>query len=508
MCAAPISMGTGTSSWPTALRRRPSGYIRTENTSNRLVCLRELNSQWQHETPEGDRSHPFLSISNNVISNTTPLTSLPSLISLSLNQNPIEDINPLADLPHLEYLYLEGAYLRDVSPLGKLTRLISLNLSVNQIDDVTAFGNRDQWQQLNLLMMDNNQIHDIAPLSALQSVSALYLRNNQITHIEPLTRLENLEDLRLSGNPIEDCPPDIWQTDDIRQIRSWFQSQARDNRSQSPIKKRSMKADQSPKPRASHEVKLILVGNSGAGKTQLSRYLATKKYKGKRQTTHGVRLVSWSPKGSLFENLKNNVKVNIWDFGGQEYYHGIYRLFLSNYAVYILLWETATNRNEVLTTPVTDQTSSLLQHYDYRYWLENIHYYAPHSKILIVQNKIDLEAGKERVIPEIFREYGITEDHYISLKQAANGNLRQRRSFEVFCTDLADCLAAAADDTKPEAWREIRDALGALRDGVRSEENPFTHAIADQHWIHIKDFEDVCLKMDPEMTSDDLYSGY
>ncbi len=59
MCAAPISMGTGTSSWPTALRRRPSGYIRTENTSNRLVCLRELNSQWQHETPEGDRSHPI-----------------------------------------------------------------------------------------------------------------------------------------------------------------------------------------------------------------------------------------------------------------------------------------------------------------------------------------------------------------------------------------------------------------------------------------------------------------
>ncbi len=53
-------MGTGTSSWPTALRRRPSGYIRTENTSNRLVCLRELNSQWQHETPEGDRSHPKL----------------------------------------------------------------------------------------------------------------------------------------------------------------------------------------------------------------------------------------------------------------------------------------------------------------------------------------------------------------------------------------------------------------------------------------------------------------
>lgn len=478
-----------------------------------ISSLEHLTSLWK------------LRLNSNGIKDIASCSTLPALTHLDLSANKIVDIRPLEGSASLVELKLDSNAISDLSPLQKAVLLKTLSMAFNQLESLDAVAGLKELAKLDLR---GNQIKDLKPVSGLTNLQELYLASNNISDIsslvgvkaltvldlsdnpiaiiQPLTQLKNLEKLLLSSNPIKDCPPEIWQTGDIRQIRSWFQSK---EKSAPPKRKRRVKAAAKSAETAVpivHDVKLILVGNSGAGKTQLSRYLVDETYVDERHSTHGVRLESWRPQGALFENLRDKVVVNVWDFGGQEYYHGAYRLFLSNNAVYILLWEAPTNVNDIRETFVDDQQEVPLQHYHYNYWLENIRHYAPDSKILIVQNKIDLEGGKQRVAPEAFSVYNITEDHYISLKEAVKGDGRHRRSFEMFCTDLADCLEEAANIKNPTDWIRVRESLREMIIGRAKKGNPFVQAAQKQKWILRKNFEAACQKISKKLAPDDIYT--
>jgi internalin A len=73
------------------------------------------------------------------------------------------------------------------------------------------------------------------------------------------------------------------------------------------------------------EVKAFLLGNGGVGKTQLCRFLIGQRYDPEVPTTHGVQLAAL-PAGT--EPVITSVRLNIWDFGGQDIYHGTHALFL------------------------------------------------------------------------------------------------------------------------------------------------------------------------------------
>ncbi|MBK8194079.1 MAG: GTP-binding protein [Lewinellaceae bacterium] len=94
-----------------------------------------------------------------------------------------------------------------------------------------------------------------------------------------------------------------------------------------------------------NEIKLILVGNSTAGKTSLVNFLIKRQYKKGEITTHGITRTYWQPEGK-------NMLVSIWDFGGQEYYHAIHKLFLSCNAVYILVCDAENNQHGEMELPV------------------------------------------------------------------------------------------------------------------------------------------------------------
>jgi len=343
------------------------------------------------------------------------------------------------------------------------------------------------------LHCSNNQIADLSPISNLQNLRELFIEQNHINFIEPIIKIPKLESLRLDSNPISDCSPDIYQTNDLKQIRAYFEGQTRDTsfRQEQKVQQEQVEQLEQKEETLKHEleqkqqidfkelkleeqraikkekeeikqklekttkelevkqekqqqleeleindVKLIFVGNSGAGKTQLSKFFETGKLNKERESTHGIRLNRWLPDGKTspaLKSLKNKIAANIWDFGGQEYYHGTFRLFLSNYAVYVLMWEKDTNLNDILPTVVTDgKTPVDLQHYQYRYWLDNIRHYAPGSPIIILQNKTDKD-GRERVDTKWINEYDIFGDHYISLHGVAENKLQQYKwSFDLF----------------------------------------------------------------------------
>jgi len=482
------------------------------NRISDISMLANLSSLWKLQLSKNDISDigsckslenlKHLDLSNNKIADLSPLRELSQLEDLKLDSNLITDISPLKDTIRLKNLSIASNNINSISEIIEIKDLGKLDIRGNQIGSVSPLSSLKNLQEL---LLSSNKITDISPLAELKSLILLDLNDNPFTAIQPLTKLTNLERLMLSSNQIKDCPPDIWQTGDIRQIRSWFQSQVVDDRQLIKENEVTKKVSRSTTP-IPQDAKLVLVGNSSVGKTQLSRYLEKGEYEDKRQSTHGVRLKRWQPQDKLFENIRKKVAVNIWDFGGQEYYHGAYRLFLSNYAVYVLLWDLPTNINDFCDTPINDHQVVKLQHYDYYYWLENIRHYAPDSKILMVQNKIDLEKGKKHVSEKAFSDYGISWDYYISLKLTAQGDESYRRNFEVFCTDLDSCLEEAASRENPPKWAKIRKSLSYVLKGTAKKQNPFIQAAKNKEWIEIKDFETACQKIKPNLTPDDLHT--
>ena len=128
------------------------------------------------------------------------------MTELNLSNNQISDISPLAQLTQLTKLNLGGAnQISDISPLAQLTLLTELDLSSNQISDITPLT---QLTQLRWLLLLLNQISDISPIAQLKQLSQLYLSHNQISDVTPLAQLaETLTELVLDRNQIRDITP-------------------------------------------------------------------------------------------------------------------------------------------------------------------------------------------------------------------------------------------------------------------------------------------------------------
>ena len=99
------------------------------------------------------------------------------------------------------------------------------------------------------------------------------------------------------------------------------------------------------------------------------------------KSTHGIRIEKWPIK----LNDGRNVNVNIWDFGGQQIYHNTHKFFLTNRALYLLVWDLESNKN-------TGEVAEGEENFVYDYWLENISQLSDHSPVLMVRNKIETNA--------------------------------------------------------------------------------------------------------------------
>jgi internalin A len=114
-----------------------------------------------------------------------------------------------------------------------------------------------------------------------------------------------------------------------------------------------------------HEVKLILVGDGGAGKTSLVKRLRDKEFNPIEKQTRGINIDSWQIKYSNYD-----VSARIWDFGGQEIMHSTHQFFLSERSIYLLVLD---GRKEE----------------DAEYWVKHVTAFGGSSPIIIILNKMD-----------------------------------------------------------------------------------------------------------------------
>ncbi len=272
-----------------------------------------------------------------------------------------------------------------------------------------------------------------------------------------IINLKKIETLNLEGNPIFFPPIEIVKQGQ-QAIKDWFDSPKTEN----------------------NEIKLILTGNTTAGKTTLVNFLTKGEYTEKTNSTHGIQITKWKI---------DNLNVNIWDFGGQEYYHATHRLFLTSNSVYLLLWEKSKNKTDLFPTEIMISGKEKpeikdLQHYKYDYWLDLTRKYAKESPIFIIQNKIDdIEKGneKEPTSDIAIRKYEVKEDYHLSIKEAYyqkdNLDSEYNLQFRIFKNNLIKTLQETAKG------REIQVYIANVREKIRehAEENIW-------NWQQYKDF--------------------
>ncbi|MEG4454539.1 leucine-rich repeat domain-containing protein [Microcoleus sp. N9_A1] len=300
----------------------------------------------------------WLQLNNNQITQIPEaLGQLLNLTWLQLNNNQITQIpEALGQLSNLTWLQLNNNQITELpDAMGKLSNLTELQLNNNQITELPdAIG---QLSNLIQLFLDNNQITSIPDaLGKLSNLTQLYLSSNQIETIpECLETLPKLETLDLRCNPLPIFPEVLWLAlredsgtpadifNYLRQLRSGEVL---------PL----------------NEAKVLLVGQGSVGKTCLINRLIHNKYNPNEPQTDGLNITDWK----ITVNTKQ-VKLNVWDFGGQEIYHATHQFFLTKRSLYLLVCNCRTSEDE-----------NRLE-----YWLKLIESFGDASPVIIVGNKCD-----------------------------------------------------------------------------------------------------------------------
>lgn len=358
----------------------------------------DLSNRTLHEIPAHiliDSSIEVLILDNNyIVEIPDEIGNLENLSELSLNGNPIQKISKeISTLSKLVTISLANISIRDIPEeiyaIKSLKNLYLYNNEISKIDkriknlealEILIISNNnlfelplelEQLRELQELDVSRNQIFKIdSSVLNLSELELLDLSYNQISEFPHLVNeLPALVNLSLRGNPLELPPPELSfekYNDDsnIGKIRQYFREYF------------GAKSD------FLFEIKLLLVGEGRVGKTSVSKKLSIPKYFLKdEETTYGIEIKPWiiskkeftrKTKNSHFKP-KKNLRVNIWDFGGQEIYHATHQFFLTKRSLYILVTES---RQED-------------KYEDFYYWLNCIKVFGDNSPVIIVQNKCD-----------------------------------------------------------------------------------------------------------------------
>jgi internalin A len=307
-----------------------------------------------------------------------PLAGLSGLQSLNLRAcQAITDLRPLAGLSGLQSLNLAFCVaVTDLRPLAGLSRLQSLDLNFFQaISDLQPLAGLSGLQSLNLRACQ--AVTDLRPLAGLSGLRSLDLREcTRIDRFEPLRPLlKHLEHFLLYGCAMHDLPNELFGESIVENVID---------------KVRAHYADLERDAVDELELKVCILGNGGVGKTQMCRRLALppQPFDPLVRTTHGIEL------GHTEVTIDGrSVRLSLWDFGGQDIYHGSHALFVGGRGMFVIAWSPSHEMGESHAGGATFRNRPL------SYWLDFVRGLAgPNVPVLVVQCQCDSPAD-ERAAP-------------------------------------------------------------------------------------------------------------
>ena len=106
--------------------------------------------------------------------------------------------------------------------------------------------------------------------------------------------------------------------------------------------------DRQPKRRL-NEAKVLIVGQGDVGKTSLVKQLVWGKFDRDEKKTEGIRIETYMidpPEDRRCGAEGEQVRLNVWDFGGQEIMHATHQFFLTKRSLYLLVLDARKGENE------------------------------------------------------------------------------------------------------------------------------------------------------------------
>lgn len=424
------------------------------------------------------------------------------LMTLNLQDNQLVSLpNEIGQLTALKFLVLNGNSLRSLPPeLGQLTNLRLLLLMDNQLSGLP--NEIGQLTVLGVLDLDQNQLSSLPPeIGQLGALMMLSLDRNQLTSLPPeISGLTTLGSLSLNNNPISSLPSEIGQLAaltrlslnstslislppeigllvalksihladiQLSKLPAWLMDLPKlqtlllhDNPALalSPAilgadarKTRDGLASAQAildfyfgrlkgKTRPLNEVKLILVGRGGAGKTSTVQALQNKPFNETEESTPGIALCDWTMEGCK----KGPVTAHVWDFAGQVITHALHQFFFSMRSVYVV----------VLTGRENNERD------DAEYWLRLIKAFGTDERgngppVIVALNKWD----KHGCRPSVDR--GALQERYPFIRGFVEVDCKTQKGIPKLKTALCrevDRLPWVRDPF-PEAWDKVRRAL-------------------------------------------------
>ncbi len=389
------------------------------------------------------------------------------LSDLDLTSGDLAALIPeIAALTQLQKLYLHNNQLTALPPeIAALAQLQMLDLSNNQL--MTLPPEIAALTQLQMLALHNNQLTALPPeIAGFAQLQTLDLGYNQLTALPPeIGQLTGLKGLFLHGNDALGIPPEV-------------QGPEREKAEPYGAMKPARPADilnyyfsvQTAKAagtlRAIGEVKVMLVGRGGAGKTSLRRFFLGQDHDPKEPETPGIALDDFPLRCKGRE-----ITAHLWDFAGQEITHALHQFFLTDGSIYILALDPRSN---------TEMADAL-------YWLDQLKRYAGMAPVIVALNRQDARQGGYDVDRDLLRE------RYPQIREFVKTDCSKRAG----CPELRDTLVRVIEGLSemdppwrevPKNWIEVKEACWTLGN-IKGQ-----HAQLPKHKLTFKEFRALCVQ--------------
>ncbi len=184
-----------------------------------------------------------------------------------------------------------------------------------------------------------------------------------------------------------------------------------------------------------NEAKLILVGRGAVGKTSIVNRLIHYVFRDEKKT-EGIKITKWPVR----LNGKEYVRLNVWDFGGQEIMHATHQFFLTQRSLYLLVLNGREGGEDA----------------DAEYWLKLIESFGSESPVIVVLNKIK-EHPFDVNRRALQQKYPVIRE-FIKTDCGDGTGLEQLRKTIEQETDRLEHLR----DAFPASWFEIKDKLARM----------------------------------------------
>jgi len=462
-----------------------------------LAALTNLKLLYCYSTKITDLS-PLAALSNlqllycyfTQIADLSPLASLINLQQLSCSSTQVADLSPLASLINLQQLYCSSTPVADLSPLALLTNLHHLDCSSTPVADLSPLASLTNLQHLSC---SSTQVADLSPLETLTNLQKFYCSSTPVADLSPFASLTNLQHLDCSSTKIADLSPletltnlqhlscSYTQVADLSPILTFIKKEiqvkwesygsgilVKDCPLINPpieIVKQGNEAilnyfreKELTGVEKSLEAKVVLIGEGQAGKTSLRTRLLRPEapLPNKADRTKGLDIEIEKYVYELAGGER--MRLNVFDFGGQDHYKPLHQFFYSKNTLYVLVTKNG-----------DDATN------DFDFWLDTAKLFGQGSPVLLVHNLFgDVRSQFNR------SKYARFED---ILKESIEVNLLTLTGWEAVKSHvefLASRLPHVHEEI-PKSWGNVRRTLAARR---------------EEQVISMKEFLKICAEPD------------